>query len=121
MKFFADENVARPIVLWLRDAGHDVLYAPEARPGETDAVWLREAEAQQRLVLTCDKDFGELVFRDCMNSFGIVLLRLEGSPIHERILRLQTAWGVVAANPQGKFIVMTQQKVRVRNLINRTS
>jgi hypothetical protein len=38
MKFFADENVARPIVLWLRAAGHDVLYAPEARPGETDAV-----------------------------------------------------------------------------------
>jgi hypothetical protein len=43
MKFLADENVARPIVRWLRQMGHDVLYAAEAAPGREDAVWVHEA------------------------------------------------------------------------------
>jgi predicted nuclease of predicted toxin-antitoxin system len=116
MKFFADENVARPIVLWIRSAGHDVTYAAEIRPGEWDAVWLREAESQQRLVLTCDKDFGDMIFRDRMNSYGVVLLRMEEIPLARRIAHLETAWAVVEANPQGKFIVITDHKIRVRNL-----
>jgi predicted nuclease of predicted toxin-antitoxin system len=116
MKFFADENVARPIVLWLRSCGQDVAYASEIRPGEADDVWLSEAESQERLILTCDKDFGELVFRHRLNSHGVVLLRLEEYPVAERIARLHSAWAVVEANPSGKFIVVTGRKVRVRPL-----
>ncbi len=119
MKFFADENVARAIVSWVRAAGHDVLYAAEQRPGEADAVWLREAESQQRLILTCDKDFGELIFRDRMNSYGVVLLRMEDIPLAARIARLDAAWAVVESNPEGKFIVITDRKVRVRSLSQR--
>lgn len=44
MKFFADENVARSIVQWLRQTGHDVLYAAEADLGQDDAIWLRQVE-----------------------------------------------------------------------------
>ena len=73
MKLFADENIARAIVAWLRAAGHDVLYAPEVDPGAIDEDWLSRADADQRLVVTSDKDFGELVFRDQLNSFGVVL------------------------------------------------
>jgi predicted nuclease of predicted toxin-antitoxin system len=115
MRFFADENVARTIVDWLRAGGHDVLFAAEIRPGEVDSVWLNEAEAQQRLVFTSDKDFGELVFRDRLSSYGVVLMRLEELTIPQRIVRLQEAWAVVEANPSGKFIVITEHKVRVRS------
>lgn len=116
MKFFADENVARAIVQWLRAEKHDVLYAAEAGAGKADILWLQEAESQQRLIITCDKDFGELIFRDRMNSYGVVLLRLEDIPLAKRIARLQTAWAVVEANPKGKFIVVTEHKIRVRSL-----
>jgi len=116
MRLFADENVARAIVRWLRTEGHDVLYAAEAAPGESDPVWLQRAEAEQRLLLTSDKDFGELVFRDRLNSYGVVLLRLEELPLTERLARLETAWSVVEANPAGKFIVIGEHKVRVRAL-----
>jgi predicted nuclease of predicted toxin-antitoxin system len=119
MKLFADENVAQLIVSWLRSVGHDVVYAAEAQPGETDVVWLQQAETQQRLILTSDKDFGELVFRDRMNSYGVVLLRLEEIPLAKRLIRLQTAWAIVEANPEGKFIVITEHKVRVRGLKQR--
>jgi predicted nuclease of predicted toxin-antitoxin system len=116
MKLFADENMARAIVNWLRSQGHDVLYAPDAKPGAADAVWLQQAEADKRLVVTCDKDFGELIFRDRLNSHGVVLLRLEDLTIPERLVRCQAAWSVIEANPQGKFIVITPKKVRVRPL-----
>ena len=116
MRFFADENVARAIVAWVRSAGHDVLYAAEEKPGEADDVWLRQAQADGRLILTADKDFGELVFRDHLNSAGVVLLRMEDRTVQQRLARLRSVWSVVEANPAGKFIVITDRKVRVCDL-----
>ena len=116
MNLFADENVARGIVRWLRASGHDVLYAAEARPGAPDADWLTEAEQEKRIVLTSDKDFGELVFRDGLSSHGIVLLRLNDVTAAEAISRLQSVWAVVEVNPAGRFIVITEHKTRVRHL-----
>jgi len=116
MKFFADENVARAIVQWLRHAGHDVLYAAEADPGQDDVMWLRQAEQAEGLIVTADKDFGELVFRDRLNSHGVVLIRLQRLSLRGRLARLAEAWSVVEANPKGKFIVITEGRVRVRSL-----
>ena len=116
MKFFADENVARPIIQWLRQAGHDVLSAAEAGPGEDDAVWLRQAEQSKRVIVTSDKDFGEFIFRDRLNSHGIVLIRMQRLNLRERLARLAAVWSTVEANPQGKFIVITEGRGRVRSL-----
>jgi predicted nuclease of predicted toxin-antitoxin system len=116
MKFFADENVARAIIQWLCQAGHDVLSAAEAGPGEDDAVWLRQAEESERVIVTSDKDFGELIFRDRLHSHGIVLIRMQRLSLRERLARLRAVWSTVEANPQGKFIVITEGRVRIRSL-----
>lgn len=116
MKYLADENVAARIVAWLRDRGDDVRYAAEERPGEIDSQWLAEAETEARLVVTSDKDFGELVFRDRLNSHGVVLLRLKDLGVDDRLARLGQCWSVVEANPAGCFIVITPQRVRVRRM-----
>jgi predicted nuclease of predicted toxin-antitoxin system len=116
MIFFAGENVPRAIVVWLRGNGQDVLYAAEAQPGGSDADWLREAQVAGRLILTSDKDFGELIFRDRLTSHAVVLLRLDDMTVTERIARLQMVWSVIEANPTGKFIVITDRKVHVRAL-----
>jgi predicted nuclease of predicted toxin-antitoxin system len=116
MKFFADENVARYIIQWLRQAGHDVLSAAEAKPGEADAAWLRQAEESARVIVTSDKDFGELVFRDRLNSHGIVLIRMQRLSLRGRLARLATVWPIVEANQAGKFIVITEGRVRIRGL-----
>ncbi len=114
MKLLADENVARDIVAWLRSGGHDVLFAAEAAPGTADSDWTAHAEREQRIILTSDKDFGELVFRDCQTSYGIVLLRMDDLTVPEIVARLQVVWSVIEANPAGRFIVITENKVRVR-------
>ena len=116
MHFFADENVARAIVQWIRGLGHDVLYAAEAGPGEVDSAWLAKAQAEERLVITADKDFGEMVFRECRTTHGVVLLRIERLTIPQRLARLQAVWTVIEANQTGAFIVITDRKVRVRKL-----
>jgi predicted nuclease of predicted toxin-antitoxin system len=116
LKLLADENIAGEIVAWLRKQECDVLHAAEQMAQEVDAVLLRVAETESRLLLTEDKDFGELVFRDRLNSHGVVLLRMGKLHIAKRIERLAETWSIVQANPQGRFIVITEKKVRVRPL-----
>ena len=99
MKILADENLARDLVAWLRASGHDVLYAAEASPGESDPTWATRAEQEERILLTSDKDFGELVFRDGRSSYGVVLLRLDHLTVSEALARLRSVWSVVVANP----------------------
>lgn len=116
MRILADENVPRSIVVWLRAEGHDVLYAAESRHRVPDDDLLAEAEAQGYVVLTEDKDFGELIFRDQRNSHGVILLRMDDLSASARLARLQAAWAVIEANLPGHFIVVSRTKLRVRPL-----
>jgi predicted nuclease of predicted toxin-antitoxin system len=116
MRILADEDVPRPIVAWLRDTGHDVLYSAESRKQTPDADLLAEAEAQGYIVLTEDKDFGELIFRDHSNSHGVILLRMKNRPAAIRLVRLQQVWTLVESRLPGHFVVVTASKIRLRPL-----
>lgn len=63
MKFIADEGIDRPIVDRLRQEGYSVWYIAEMAPSISDDMVLKLANDQKALLLTADKDFGELVFR----------------------------------------------------------
>ena len=63
MNFLADESVDQPIVERLRHDGHGVLAVVEMEPSISDETVLKRANQQLSLLLTADKDFGELVFR----------------------------------------------------------
>lgn len=78
MKFFADESVDRHIVERLRREGHRVWYVAEMDPGIPDDVVLALANQETALLLTADKDFGEIVFRQRLHTHGVVLIRLAG-------------------------------------------
>jgi predicted nuclease of predicted toxin-antitoxin system len=117
MKLFADENLPRGLVIWLRQESHDVLYASETLPGAPDSSWLNQAQAEGRIILTSDKDFGDLVFRDRLTSHGIILLRLGAMPLKDRLSRLEKVWTSVESDPAGKFIVITPTKIRIRDFV----
>jgi len=76
MRWLADECVDAALVASLRSAGHDVSYVAEVASGLTDEEALRLAQDQQRVFLTEDKDFGELVFRFRLPVPAVVLLRI---------------------------------------------
>jgi predicted nuclease of predicted toxin-antitoxin system len=89
--FVADENVESAIVRRLRDEGHDVIWIAESDPGTTDDSVLAIAQAQARLLITGDTDFGEIVFRQGRVSAGVLLLRLAGlAPEHKASIVSET-------------------------------
>ena len=78
MRWLADECVAAALVAHLRAAGHDVAYMAELAPRASDADVIRRAYDEGRLLLTEDKDFGDLAFQFGLPATcGIVLFRLQ--------------------------------------------
>lgn len=78
MNLLADEGIDRQIVDALRANGFIVAYVAEMAPGISDDEVLAFANREGALLLTADKDFGELVFRLGRLSPGVVLIRLAG-------------------------------------------
>ncbi|HET6528297.1 MAG TPA: DUF5615 family PIN-like protein [Balneolaceae bacterium] len=76
MKFLADECCDASLVKELRHAGHNVLYVMEYGPGSTDTEVLEKAFSERRVLITEDKDFGELVYRLKKPVTGVILLSL---------------------------------------------
>ena len=77
MRFLADENLPGPVVRALRDLGHDVSWAREDAVGAADWLLLARAQAEQRIIVTCDTDFGELAFHSGFPAAsGVILLRI---------------------------------------------
>jgi predicted nuclease of predicted toxin-antitoxin system len=114
MKLLADESVDRKTVERLRQEGHDVLYIAEMEPGITDDVVLEGANERNALLVTADKDFGELVFRQGLVNSGVMLLRLPG-------LSPETKAGIVAGVLRDReaellqaFSVISPGMVRIR-------
>jgi len=116
MRFLADENIHGGIVQWLRSQEHDVLWATENLQGIDDDVLLRIAQQQERLLLTADLDFGELVFRERLTTHGVVLLRMEDLTVQKRLERLHGVWATLEVHAIGQFVVITEERVRVRPL-----
>lgn len=107
MKIVADESVDGGIVWLLRQEGHDVVYIAELDPGISDEIVLSIASESGVLLVTADKDFGELVFRQQLTHSGVMLIRLAGlSPeakpnvvaaaIRERGPELENTFSVVS-------------------------
>src|SRR6201988_4807349 len=76
MNFVADESCARPVIQALREAGHDVVAIAEIARGATDDQVLERALKEKRVLITEDRDFGELVYARGRSSAGVILLRL---------------------------------------------
>lgn len=75
-RFLANENTPRDAVLAARTAGHEVTWMVEVQPGATDDIVLALAQREGRVLITFDKDFGELVFRQGrVASPGVILFR----------------------------------------------
>jgi hypothetical protein len=78
VRFLADEGAESQVVARLRSDGHDIDYIAELAPGITDDDVLDRANSAGRLLVTVDKDFGELVFRLERVTSGVLPVRLSG-------------------------------------------
>ena len=114
MTFLADESVDRQIVSALRAEAYTISYVPETTPGLSDSDVLDRANQMKAILLTGDKDFGEMVFRRRVTNHGIVFFRLSGLTQERKAAVAVEAFQNHAASFAGAFSVVTDRKVRVR-------
>lgn len=115
-RLLANENVPGETVAAARQAGHDIAWIAERSPGADDDAVLATARAESRVLVTFDKDFGDLVFRQGKNaSCGVILLRPRlDDPVYVSQFTLS-----VLAQPvdwEGQFSVAREGRLRVMPL-----
>ena len=77
MRILANENFPGEAIRALREQGHDVVWVRETAPGSGDTWVLERAQEEDRILITFDKDFGELAFkRGLPASCGVILFRI---------------------------------------------
>jgi predicted nuclease of predicted toxin-antitoxin system len=111
----ANENVSGDIVQALRNFGHDVLWIRTDAPGSSDEVVPARAHTEDRLLLTFDKDFGELAFRFGLPISGVILLRLSASS-PTRLTQIVMAALTSREDWAGMFSVVEEGRVRMTAL-----
>jgi predicted nuclease of predicted toxin-antitoxin system len=116
MRIIANENIMATVVSELRSRGHDVLWVKESLPKAEDDVILATAQAEQPVVLTHDKDFGELAFRCALPAeCGVLLIRLSGT---SRQADIDQVLKVIDSRDDwsGHFNVVSRGRLRMRPL-----
>lgn len=118
MKFMVDECVGPSLAHWLMSLGYDVVSSFEGFQGLADEMVLKKACQEDRIIITSDKDFGDMVFRQQMDHQGIVLLRLVDERPANKIRVVKDVLENYAKEIPGNFIVATEKSVRVITIQN---
>lgn len=84
MRFITDENLGIQIPKFLKDIGYDVISVIEVALSKPDTDILDLANKENRILLTTDKDFGELVFKEKLIHSGVILLRLKDESVKNK-------------------------------------
>jgi len=117
MRFLADECCESGFIAGLRADGHEVVYIIERQTGMSDDLVLRSAFDEGRILLTEDKDFGELVYRLKKPAYGIILLRIDVHDRKEKLNRLKVLIARHEKQLAGNFVVVDINNFRFRPLI----
>jgi predicted nuclease of predicted toxin-antitoxin system len=115
-RFLADENVSRLVIEQLRAAGFDAASVRETRPGAPDKDILDAADSDDRVLITEDRDFGELVVRQRLKVRGVILLELDRLPSAAEAERVAEVVRIHASKLPGNLLVVEPTRVRVRPL-----
>jgi predicted nuclease of predicted toxin-antitoxin system len=113
MRFLVDECTGPRVAEWLASQGHDVFSVYDKSPGAADEDLLDQADAEDRIVVTNDRDFGELIFKGGRSHKGVVFLRLhdERSPSKIRALASLLV-NYTEGQLLGQFVVVNETQVR---------
>jgi len=114
MNLVADESIDRQIVDRLRQDGHVIHYVAEMEPGVSDDIVLQLSHEKSAVLLTADKDFGELVFRQRRLTSGVLLIRLAGVPPFQKEEIVSSAIASHVSELRQHFAVVTSTSLRIR-------
>ncbi len=113
MRFLADESCDFAVVRALHNEGYDVTAVKEMMPGAHDEDVIKYALRESRILLTEDKDFGQLVFANAVKSPGVIFIRFPGNA---RQTMAETVVELVRNNKdkiENRFVVVQPKRIRI--------
>jgi predicted nuclease of predicted toxin-antitoxin system len=113
MRFLVDECVGNSVCNWLIEEGHNIVSVYEVYRGFIDEDIIKIANKENRIIITDDKDFGEIVFRNKIPHKGIILLRLSDRRSSVKIEILKRVLKYHSSKLNDNFIVITEKKIRI--------
>ncbi len=119
MKFLLDECVGLEVQEFLHQNGHDVVNAAIDYSGSLDILILRHAVADDRILITNDKDFGDLIFKDGSSHSGVILLRLIDERSKNKIRCLESVLNELGDEVYGTFVVVTDKRAQIQHRIRK--
>ncbi|MDH7513881.1 MAG: DUF5615 family PIN-like protein [Clostridiales bacterium] len=114
LKFLVDVGVGKKTEKWLQENGYDTKNVRDISPRMSDKEILQVAASEGRVVVTMDKDFGELVHNSRLPHGGVLLLRLEPAPSDKKaktVQKILTQYSDIILN---MFSVYKDGKIRIR-------
>ncbi len=110
-KFLVDESTGKRLALLLMKHGYNVIFVGDWKKSASDNEVLEKAYKEKRVLITDDKDFGELIFRLGRKSAGVILLRTRVTDAHFRMNLLKRLIDHIDVNQ--KFIVLKENAIRI--------
>lgn len=114
LKFVLDVGVGNKVWQYLTTNGYDATLITTINPSMPDSDILFIAQTEGRMVITMDKDFGELVYHSRKAHKGVLLLRLEDATGDEKAVVMQFILENFKEQIEGKFCVFKNGRLRIR-------
>jgi len=113
MKFIVDECTGPTVANWLISEGYDVLSISPDRKGISDKEILKIAVDEERVLITNDKDFGELIFKEKLSHCCVIFLRLTDETATNKIFVLKNLLhNHIQIIDKEHFVVVTEKNIR---------
>lgn len=116
LKFLADVNIEKPIIDFLRFSGYDVKWIPDYDCQMRDDELLALAEAEKRILLTNDKDFGEFAHLQRRVGAGIILFRTHEFTSKKKLLLLRKLLTEHEGKLFQRFVVISRRAFRITSM-----
>ena len=113
IKFLADVNVEKPIANHLAKQGYDIKWIPDYDRGMIDEDLLQMANEEQRILITNDRGFGDLIIMDKRLTAGVILFRVKGQGSQEKIRLLRKLLMGYSDKLLNHYVIVSRSKIRI--------
>ena len=116
LKFLVDVGVSKKVEQYLQEQGYDTKAVRTIDTRMSDQAIIRLAASEDRMVITMDKDFGELVYHSALKHSGVLLLRLEDATGSEKLKVVSNILKNYSHQIKNHFCVYQNNKFRIRRI-----
>ena len=113
MRFLVDEWVGTTVSDFLKSKNHFVISVFDELRGASDDELLSKSNLENYILITSDKDFGEMVFKNQKPHKGIILIRCQPNNFNQKIIVLTKLLQNYSEKLENNFVVVTNENVRI--------